>query len=487
MKYCEIPSDLQQEILYHSPIGIYTIDKHGKVDSFNPKMMELAGVSDLSQVIGLNTLTSPSYKKAGLVKFFKEGLKGKPFFADSIEYYSYTTGKRSVRTYHGVPLKNSKGRCERLLLLVQDVTDKEQIMEDLRMSEENYRTLYDLANDGIIKFDEQFRFVSMNKKAVQITGYIDKEIKGKNILEMGIIAPSSLSMVAKELKAGLKSRVNTPFEFEIIKKDGRKIWVELSCAPISIKNKVVGVVSIVRDCSVRKELSKMRAEFISIASHQLQTPLSAIKLSSELFINGYLGKLNKEQSKYIKHIDQSSKRAITLVNNLLKSSQIEQGRIKFAKKPVALQKLIAEIIKEEHFVIDEKDIQIVMENKVDKTPLVNIDPAMIRIVIQNIISNAIKYNKLHGKIIITSETSQRNVIFAFEDTGVGIPDDQQKRVFTEFFRAENVLSLSTVGTGLGLSIAKQIVELSGGDMWLDSIEGKGTKIYISIPKLKKIK
>lgn len=231
-----------------------------------------------------------------------------------------------------------------------------------------------------------------------------------------------------------------------------------------------------------QEIDRLKSEFVSMASHQLRTPLTGIKWSSELLIKDKSGSLSERQKDYVKQIADSNERMIKLVEDLLNVSHIETGsKFIINKLPIDLVPVINSIKVELAALADlhEVSVKISLPAKL----IFNLDAEKIRQVLQNLMSNAVKYSKAGGIVEIgIFENSDENLNLFVKDNGLGIPENQQDRMFEKFFRADNVRSSETEGTGLGLYIAKAIVEGHGGRIWFESKKDEGTTFYIKIPK-----
>lgn len=228
------------------------------------------------------------------------------------------------------------------------------------------------------------------------------------------------------------------------------------------------------------EVNQMKSEFVSIVSHQLRTPLSSLKWSLNLLMRGKLGKIDSKQEEYLKIIEESNERMIKLVNDLLDVSRIEQGRLDLKPERISLSDLVKEIILEVTPLAQANNVLIEMEID-DNLPSVFADPARLRLAIQNLIDNAIKYIKEKGKVKIKLNKKNSQVKCQIEDNGVGIPDYQKNQVFQKFFRSENIMKHQIKGTGLGLFIAKAIIEASGGEIGFTSQEGVGSTFWFTLP------
>lgn len=235
------------------------------------------------------------------------------------------------------------------------------------------------------------------------------------------------------------------------------------------------------------KLNRMKSEFVSIVSHQLRTPLSAIRWETELLLSKFRKEpIGSKQRQSIENINTLSGKMTRLVNDLLDVARIDQGRLIIKKMPVNIVAIVEEAIVGVGAIIKLRRIEVIFKDK-KKIPPAFADPEKLRMVIENLLNNSIKYIANHGKIEIKLAKKGDLVVFSIKDNGVGIPCEQHGRVFDKFFRSDNVVKYQTEGTGLGLYIAKNIVEQLGGKIWFDSVEGLGSIFSFSVPVNKKTK
>ncbi len=235
------------------------------------------------------------------------------------------------------------------------------------------------------------------------------------------------------------------------------------------------------------QANRMKSEFVSIVSHQLRTPLSSLRWSLNLLQGKRIGELNKKQKEYLEVIKQSNLRMIELVNDLLNVNRIEEGRFSIKPKIFSLEELVESVIQELTPLAEEKEVELMFTKK-DHFSKIHADPQRIRMVVQNLIDNAIKYSKEkaeHKWVKISLINENGSLKFEVKDNGIGIPASMQKQVFGKFFRGKRLTKQKVEGTGLGLFIAKGIIEISGGKINFESKEGKGSTFWFRLPTHKK--
>lgn len=229
------------------------------------------------------------------------------------------------------------------------------------------------------------------------------------------------------------------------------------------------------------EMDKTKTEFISVASHQLRTPLSGIKGYLSMLIEGDFGVLKSNQKKIIKELFENNERLVRLVNVFLNISRIESGRLKLDKKTVQLEGLVHSAVHQMETAAKNKDLKLEFFGSKEKLPEIEADPDKMMDVILNLIDNAIKYT-LRGGIKVGMELAGNKIRVQVADTGVGITQEQLQKLFNKFTRGEGANKMNTTGSGLGLFIAKKIVEMHGGKIWGESEgQGKGTKFIFELP------
>lgn len=232
--------------------------------------------------------------------------------------------------------------------------------------------------------------------------------------------------------------------------------------------------------SSKKPSGYKLTEVVSVVSHQLKTPLSAIKGYLEVLLSEDLGELNEKQEEYLKDVLENTRQMIGLIIDLLDVTRIEADKVEFNPQSINLANIVKESLKDFNLLARAKNCKLSLTISNNLPPL-NIDPIKIKQVIDNIISNAILYNKRKGKVEISLSKKGKNIIFCCKDTGIGISEEEKNKIFTKFYRSEQAVSLTTRGSGLGLFISKAIIEKNKGKIWFNSEKEKGTTFCFSLP------
>jgi signal transduction histidine kinase len=235
-----------------------------------------------------------------------------------------------------------------------------------------------------------------------------------------------------------------------------------------------------RDIAHVREIDQAKTEFVSLASHQLRTPLTSVSWFTEMLLNKEVGGLNEKQKEYLSEIYIGNRRMIDLVDDILNTSRIDMGTLAVDPKIISLPEIAESVLEELAPLINSKELRVV-KNYEDGLPKINADPEHMRIVMQNLISNSMKYTPPKGLMEVSLGRDGDGVLIKIKDSGYGIPKEQQAKIFTKMFRADNIRTRDTEGTGLGLYIARAIVRQSGGKIWFESKENKGTTFYVSFP------
>ncbi|MCD4693825.1 PAS domain S-box protein [bacterium] len=368
-----------------------------------------------------------------------------------------------------------------ILNVLEDVSEeKDKTSEE----KDKIKTILYSIGDGVFVLDENYKIIIFNKMAGKISGYSEEEAIGKRYDEV-------FSFIDEKKREDRSGFIEGPMKHGrtqemrldtiLITKQGESVPVADSAAPIKDKNgKVKGCVVVFRDVTKEREIDKAKTEFVSLASHQLRTPLSSINWYAEMLMNGDAGKLNEEQLEFLGEIYKGNQRMVDLVNALLNVSRIELGTLAVNPEPLNFRDMSESVLNELKYQIKEKKLKI-SKNYNKNIPKINADPSLIRIIFQNFLTNSVKYTPESGKIGVKIKIKGKNLLMEFSDSGYGIPKKQQNKIFSKLFRADNVREKDSQGTGLGLYIVKSIIDQANGKVWFKSAKNKGTTFYVEFP------
>lgn len=344
---------------------------------------------------------------------------------------------------------------------------------------EKFRLAVEGASDHIIITDKEGVIVYANKAAEDTTGYTRTEMIGKRPSLWGKQMPEEF--YRRMWRTIKEDRTSFYGEVANKRKNGQLYIAETHIAPLfDEKGGLYGFVGVERDITRQKEIDKAKTEFVSIASHQLRTPLTIINWYVEMLTTPEEFELSERQRQYLNEITRASRRMIELVNALLNVSRIDMGTFMVDVQPLNFMEVMDDTLKDLMPQITEKNLAIT--KRYDRSiPSINADPKLLRMVFQNLLTNAVKYTPEGGSITIGLSKEDANILIAVADTGFGIPAHQQDKIFTKFFRADNAREKEPDGNGLGLYIVRSLIEHSGGKIWFVSKEDKGTTFYVSLP------
>ncbi len=383
---------------------------------------------------------------------------------------AYDTTEQKVKT-RTVELEFTKG-----------LTDLEKARDE---------ALLESIGDGVVATDRDGKIIFMNREAENALGWTAKEAIGNSVYALFRLQDDSGALVPVERRPdhiavtdGKKASgpgIAKPFSF--VRRDKTTFPASITVTPIFLNGEIIGAIDVFRDVTDEVEFDRRKSEFISIASHQLRSPLTGIKLLADMLRKGDFGQLTPEQEEKMGQLFDANERLIALVNELLDVSKIESGLTKLAPVETDIRALIAVVIADSTALFIAKDQKIAYEEK--KLPSMVVDPLLIRAVLANLLSNASKYSPAKSTVTLGAEPRDADILFSVADRGIGIPKSEQSQLFKKFFRAENAIRSVVGGTGLGLYVCKSIVELSGGTIWFESVENQGTTFFFTLPYVKK--
>ncbi len=370
-----------------------------------------------------------------------------------------------------------------VLLILGFIANKKFVSEDVTLKElEKFKAAVDGSSDNIFITDKEGTVVYANNAVELVTGYKVSEVVGKKAGQLWghHMEKEFYEKMWKTIKFDKKM-------FRGMIKNKRKngemydVAIDITISPIfDEQGDPIFFVAIERDITKDVALDRSKTEFVSLASHQLRTPLTAISWYTELLLNGDVGKLTKKQDEYLREVSSGTRRMVELVNSLLDVSRMELGTFEINSEMADLCGILDSVIKElkPSLIKSKIDLSYTCDKEIPKLLL---DIKLTSFIFLNIISNAIKYSRERGVVKVEVKLLEKDVRISVADNGLGIPEKQKKEVFKKFFRADNVRIKDTEGTGLGLYLVKTILGSIGGQVWFESEENVGSTFYISIP------
>jgi len=362
---------------------------------------------------------------------------------------------------------------------------------ELRNQYAQDRAILDSIPYGVLSVDPKGRVTAANPAAGKLLGLNAMDLAGKECVALiPLINKDHKTQFEGEkhpLLQCLKDR--TPFysssamHLGILRKDETVLPTMLSVTPLVQGEELLGGIVVFMDMTEERQIDYMKSEFISLASHQLRTPLSSILWYLELFDSERV-KVPPDQEGYIREIEKSARRMEKLLETLIRVARLDEGTIAVEKQELNIGTALRQIIEEMKSTA--KETKIATAIHIPKHAIhVTTDPVLLGVVMQNLFTNAAKYSRPGSQIEIDLTEEKDHVIISVKDQGLGIPKKDQSRIFQKFFRAANVRTIQANGTGLGLYITKTVMDSIGGKIWFESEEKKGTTFFIQLQKKEK--
>lgn len=352
-------------------------------------------------------------------------------------------------------------------------------------SQAETEALFTSIGDGAITTDEFGRITRVNPAAQKMLGYSEADLIGKWFPKQIVAVTQDdipITLIDRPITRAFLTGKAITDKIRYRTKSGHLMPVAVNVSPILLEGKPLGAIEVFRDISVEQEVDRMKSEFISLASHQLRTPLSAIKTYTHMLADGYMGDLNSDQTKAVDTILGATNRMNELISTLLNITRLESGIISAKLRHCRMDKLVDEVMPELKLMAEQKNIELSVNCTGKTPPKLQTDPMIVKEVVTNLVSNAIKYTPENGWVKIIVRPRKRDILVEIKDSGWGIPEESRPQVFSKFFRAPNIVKQETTGTGLGLYMVKGLLDTLGGDVWFESHEGQGTSFYFTVPR-----
>lgn len=334
--------------------------------------------------------------------------------------------------------------------------------------------IIDGMRDGLIVLDDNGRIDQINAHAAEVLSVDRNDVQGESL--------DSLKD-RKELDVLFEQIEKAPEDPEGIKIGNQTFEVSVQLA--EAENRQTYKLVLLHDITKDEFIEDMKLTFVTVAAHQIRTPLSSIRWSLEILVQQLE---NEEHKKIAQRGYRSTQNMLEIVNALLNLDRLQSGEDGYSLEPVDVTEMIeryVQQVQDNNHIIDQADV--VYNQPLDPLPKVSADEEKLQIVIRNLIDNALKYTPADGSVKIDTSVHVTNdygsdmVQIEIADDGIGIPDESQDKIFSKFYRADNATKVKTDGTGIGLYISKQIIEAHDGTIWFESKEDEGTTFYIQLP------
>jgi PAS domain S-box-containing protein len=336
--------------------------------------------------------------------------------------------------------------------------------------------------DGVLVADADGQVILFNAAAERILGLPREKALGRTINEMlGLYGSQAKDWMEKIVGWARRSETYTSEEYLAAQLEIGDSVVSVHLAPVQMEgNEFLGTVSAFRDVTVEVEAERAKTEFVSTVSHELRTPMTSVKGYVKLLLMGAVGRLTDEQQNFLSIVDTNVNRLTTLVNDLLDISRIESGRMAISPQVMRVEEVIGQITRE--LETRATDQGLTLWRSVPSTlPKVVADPDRVAQVLTNLVANACNYTLPGGEVTVSARAVGDEVRVSVQDTGIGISPEDQEKIFDRFFRADDEVVQNASGTGLGLPIVQSLVEMQGGQVWVESEPGQGSTFTFTLP------
>jgi PAS domain S-box-containing protein len=495
-------SSARFEVAFDSaPIGVALAAPDGSWLDVNKALCELTGYSkDELLELGFQELTHPDDRAKSHEEWVRHNA-GDGNETNRIEKrYVRADGEIVWVVVTRTLVRDADGQMLYSIAHIEDVTGRLNAQRSLEDAEERFRRAFDDAPIGMALVGLDGSWLRANASLCEILGYSEPALVALKFQDL--THPDDQETSSYWVRGLLEGRFRTfTHEKRYIRRDGRSVWAMLS---VSLARDASGIplymVSQIEDVDDRKlaeakmagllelerehverlqALDRLKDEFVASVSHELRTPLTSIQGYLELVLDGEAGELNAEQRQYLATVSRNSERLLHLVGDLLLVAQTDAGRLDLILGEVDLGTLVRESVESASPPATDKQIR--LEVSVDEIPQLRGDRARLAQLIDNLVSNALKFTLEGGTVTVSLARGDGCAVLEVQDTGIGIPEAEQEHLFDRFFRARGATSRAIQGTGLGLSIARTIAESHGGQISVESVEDVGTTFRVELP------
>ncbi|HTK60171.1 MAG TPA: HAMP domain-containing sensor histidine kinase [Candidatus Baltobacteraceae bacterium] len=366
----------------------------------------------------------------------------------------------------------------------RQLDDQLTVNREYRKAKEETEALLSSIGEGVVALDAAGRVMFINRTAERLVGWPAAKAMDETwhalVPALDLEDGSVIKLEKRAHRLAFASRRRITQAVQYVRRDKGRFPVMVTATPITLRGRKWGVIQIFRDMTKELESQRGAVEYISLAAHQMRSPLTVIRWAAESLLGGDEGLLTPGQLTQMKEIHDADLRMITLVGAFLNVSRLELGSFAVAPSPTDLRTVLDIVARELSAEATRANVAF-KRTYPEALPLIDADPRLLHVVFHNLATNALKYNRRGGEIRIGIEAHPREIVVSVSDDGLGISAADRPKIFSKLFRAEAVQLRNIDGTGLGLYIVKTILEKTGGRVWFESEEGKGSTFRVAIP------
>jgi PAS domain S-box-containing protein len=480
--------DTYKELLDATPVCIKVFDPNGNLVFINKGGREEHHIKDTDDITKWDWRATVKERYLPVaVATFERALKGENGQAE-LEHIPGTGHSWCSCVFSAI--KDDSGKVLSILMCSTNISKEKEIgqrkiEEELRAKAKDEALLASMV-DPMLMTNAEGIIISFNSSGEMLTGLTTQDYFGKKDYDVIKIYDKDENLIPREklpsyiaYSTGKTISIGLSDFYFLGNNDGSKVPVTVTATPVLFEHEIIATITVFHDVTKDVELNKQKDEFISLASHQFKTPLTAISWNLEMFLNGDFGMVTDEQKAALETIKYSCKNMRELVSGFLDVTKVESSEYSIESGNVDILQIADSVLQELAGQISTKKINVIKKYG-DKIPNLTIGEKTARIILQNLLTNAVKYTPENGTVELLIEKTIDGISISVKDSGYGIPENAKGKIFTKLFRADNVLKKEPSGTGLGLYLLKTLVDKLGGKVWFESKEGSGTSFYVTL-------
>jgi PAS domain S-box-containing protein len=465
---------LPSGMMRHEGLAGWMIENRASVIVHNTledeRWLERATSLDLRSVLGVPLISSEEV--IGILMLFHTKPK------------AFTNQQLDLVEAAAIQVANAINNANLYLLISEGAERLGTLLREAQVEAAKSQAILESIADGVLVADDRNEITLVNRAITTILNVPREELVGKSVNELLGLYSHSRKIWLSTLEDWAKN-ADLIDQWSVLEDrltfEDKVVSVHLS--PVFVANAFFGTVSIFRDITKEVEVENLKSEFVSTVSHELRTPMTSIKGYADLMLMGAAGALSDPQNRYLQVIKSNADRLHDLVNDLLDISRIETGKTKLDLRPLDIPQIVNQVINEHvRGLVQAEDKHLHLNVDMSASlPLVNGDQTAVIQVLTNLLDNAFNYTPAGGEIHIKAEAKRNYVYISVKDTGIGISEENQAKIFDRFFRAEDQIVQQVRGTGLGLAIVRALVEMHGGELKVKSSPNAGSTFTFNLP------